>query len=360
MTEQKFQAAPRSLNEGGASMFPSGGKDRARNNELEELRRAHQHLQEIYDTLREPLLVLDANLRVRSANASFYEMFSLEPADAEGRPIHELGNGAWDVPELRERVAQVASADRPLDAMELERDLVGLGRRTMLLNARRLGETGMILLAIEDITERRHWEGRQKLLVAELGHRVKNMLTTIQSIASQTARASDSLSSFEEAFTGRLHALGRAHMLLTRSNWEGAPLDEVVSEALQAYGAATDRIQVRGEGFDLRPSAALVLSMIMYELATNAAKHGALSTTSGRVDVDWELVRAELGPGLRLIWQESDGRPPRPPSRRGFGSSLIEQGIAYELEGEARLEFPESGLRCELLIPYNPSNFRTG
>jgi two-component system CheB/CheR fusion protein len=319
-----------------------------------------RHLRKIYDAVREPLVVLDADLRIRSANASFYATFSLVPADTKGRLIYELGNGAWDVAGLRERLPQVVSTARPLEHLELERDFVGLGRRTMLLNACRLDGTDMILLDMEDITERRQWEERQKLLVAELSHRMKNTLATVQSIASQTLRNAQSLGSFGEAFSGRLQALGRAHALLTGSNWAGAPLGEVVSEALQAYGAPAERIRLQGGDFDLEPPAALMLSMIMHELATNAAKHGALSSASGRVEVEWDLVRADLGPALRLTWQEFDGPPAAEPERRGFGTSLIEHSLEYELEGEARLEFLETGLRCELLIPYNPSNFQAG
>jgi two-component system, chemotaxis family, CheB/CheR fusion protein len=319
-----------------------------------------KHLRKIYDAVREPLVVLDDDLRVRSANASFYGIFNLVPADAEGHPIYELGNGEWDVPELRERLPEVFSTARPLERLELECDFVGLGRRTMLLNARPLDGTDMILVGIEDITERRHWEERQKLLLAELSHRIKNMLATVHSIASQTARNAASVSSFTETFSGRLQALGRAHGLLTGSNWTGAPLGDLVREALQAYGSAAERIRVEGDDFDLEPSAALMLSMIIYELATNAAKHGALSSASGRVEVAWQLVRSEFGPALRLTWQEQGGPPVTPPARAGFGTSLIEHGLAYELDGEARLEFLGTGLRCEMLIPYNPSNFHTG
>jgi two-component system CheB/CheR fusion protein len=319
-----------------------------------------RHLRKIYDAVREPLVVLGRDLRIRSANASFYAIFNLAPADAEGRPIYELGNGEWDVPELRERLHQVFSTARSLEHLELERDFVGLGRRTMLLNVRRLDGTDLILLDMEDITERRHWEERQKLLAAELSHRVKNVLAAVQSIASQTARNADSLSAFTEAFSGRLQALGRAHALLTGSNWAPARLRDLVSEALQAYGAPAEHIRLHGEEFDLEPRAAMVLSMIMHELATNAAKHGALSCNPGRVEVEWQLVRAELGPVLRLTWQELGGPPATQPTRRGFGTSLIEHSLEYELAGEARLEFLETGLRCEMLIPYNPSNFRAG
>jgi two-component system CheB/CheR fusion protein len=317
-----------------------------------------RHLRKIYDAVRAPLVVLDADLRVRSANASFYGIFNLAPADAEGSLIYEIGNGAWDTPGLRERLPQVFSSARPIERLELERDFVGLGRRTMLLNARRLDGTDMILLDMEDITERRHWEERQKLVVAELSHRVKNTLATVQSVASLTLRNAGSLSSFEEAFRGRLQALGHAHALLTGSNWTSAPLRDLVSEVLRAYGAPAERIWLQGDEFDLQPAAALVLSMIMHELATNAAKHGSLSSASGRVEVAWQLVRAELGPALRLTWQEHGGPPAREPKKPGFGTSLIEHGVAYELAGEARLEFLETGLRCELLIPYNPTNFR--
>lgn len=207
---------------------------------------------------------------------------------------------------------------------------------------------------IQDISKRKRAKQRQRLLINELNHRVKNTLATVQSLAAQTLRSTASLEDFQTAFERRLMALSSAHNLLTRENWEGADLTDVLEAGLAPYrGGETTRVHLRGEPVRLSPRAALTLGMAVHELATNAAKYGALSAPSGRIEVDWRTDGG--GPGmrwLRITWQETGGPAlDGPPRRRGFGSRLIERSLASDLDGEARLEFTATGVRCRIAFP---------
>lgn len=197
-----------------------------------------------------------------------------------------------------------------------------------------------------DITERKRAEERQKLLVNELNHRVKNSLATVQSIAAQTLR-SNSPEFFREAFESRLIALSHTHDLLTRESWEGASLREVVDSELHAM-AGEDRV-VFDYAADLRlnPKAAVALGMGIHELATNAVKYGAWSVPDGRVTVAWRL-EPNL---LRLSWTERGGPLVKAPTRRGFGARLLERGLAAELSGSVELTYDASGLVCHMALP---------
>jgi len=226
--------------------------------------------------------------------------------------------------------------------------------------------TGRFLYGIRvlhDITERKQAEMRQKLLLDELNHRVKNTLATVQSLATQTLRNAASPDDFRRTFEARIVALSRTHDLLTRRSWQGADLADVVMQQLGPYGLHPPRLEVRGEAVALTPRAALTLSMVVHELATNAAKYGALSTPEGRVQVQWTVERRDVDAGqaadrVTLTWQESGGPPVVPPERRGFGSRLIERSTS-ELDGEGQLVFDPAGVRYWVTIPLNPSNVRS-
>jgi two-component sensor histidine kinase/PAS domain-containing protein len=198
-----------------------------------------------------------------------------------------------------------------------------------------------------DITERKRAEERQKLLVNELNHRVKNSLATVQSIAAQTLRSNAAPEFFREAFETRLIALSQTHDLLTRESWAGASLREVFDVELHAM-AGEDRV---GFAYDadvrLNPKAAVALGMGIHELTTNAVKYGALSSPDGRVAVDWSVEDGVL----RLTWTESGGPPVTPPARRGFGARLLERGLAAELSGGVELTYDASGLVCQMALP---------
>ena len=200
-----------------------------------------------------------------------------------------------------------------------------------------------------DITERRNAEERQRLLLDELNHRVKNTLASVQSIALQTRRSVASPSAFSETFIERIHALARAHDLLTESAWQGASLADVITRtlALQVDGEEPSRVAAGGPAIRLGPNAAVTLNMAFHELATNALKYGALSAAAGRVDIAWRVD----GEDLTLDWREAGGPPVNLPTLRGFGSRLIEQAMTRELGGEARLSFLRNGLWCHMRLP---------
>jgi PAS domain S-box-containing protein len=211
-----------------------------------------------------------------------------------------------------------------------------------------------LVRVVQDVTERKAAEQRQRLLIDELNHRVKNTLATVQSLANQTARSTPNPASFRDSFEGRLLALSKAHDQLTVHHWESADLRNLLNGSLAPYaGSASERIMLRGEDVVLRPRAVLTLAMAFHELSTNAAKYGSLSAPGGRIEIRWQPQRdgasgkAQLG----IDWAEQGGPSPAMPVVRGFGTRLIEGGVAAELGGSARLTFAPEGMRCEIRIP---------
>jgi two-component sensor histidine kinase len=199
-----------------------------------------------------------------------------------------------------------------------------------------------------DITENVLAAQRQKLMIDELNHRVKNTLATVQSIAIQTARSNTDPASFAETFQSRIMALSHTHNLLTQSHWEGADLRAILEHETEAYGPT--RISLNGPLVSLEPAVVLSLGMIFHELATNAAKYGALHTPDGRVLIDWGLAD-QRDRKLKLSWREIGGPKVMAPERRGFGSRLIERNIRHDLAGEIDLVYAADGLIAELTVP---------
>jgi two-component sensor histidine kinase len=205
-----------------------------------------------------------------------------------------------------------------------------------------------------DVTEGVMAAERQKLMIDELNHRVKNTLATVQSIAMQTARSHTDPRTFAEGFQARLMALSHTHDLLTRSHWEGADLGAVLQHETEAHGQ--HRVTPNGLPVALGPAAALSMGMIFHELATNAAKYGALSAPGGRVLVDWSVTN-QARPVLHLSWRELDGPPVIPPERRGFGSRLIERNVRHDLAGEVKLDYASGGFCADFSIPLDRGIF---
>lgn len=186
------------------------------------------------------------------------------------------------------------------------------------------------------------------LLVEELNHRVKNTLAILQSIATQTFRSATRLE--REKFEGRLGALAEAHNLLSTERWQGSDLQEVVGRVLQPYLLNNPgRIRMAGPNVPLSPRLAVVLSMLVHEIATNAAKYGALSNDSGTVKLDWEVIGEGTKPQLRLVWTETGGPHVTAPVQRGFGSRLIERSARDQLGGEATVDFLPHGVVCTVI-----------
>jgi two-component sensor histidine kinase len=181
------------------------------------------------------------------------------------------------------------------------------------------------------------------LLIEELNHRVKNTLAILQSIASQTFRSATRAE--REKFEGRLSALAEAHNLLSKEKWQGSELKDVVGRVLEPYLFNNPkRVRMFGPQVPLSPRVSVVLSMVLHEMATNAAKYGALSNDSGTVVLDWEVITENAGPKLRIIWSEVGGPPVVAPVQRGFGSRLIERSARDQLDGEATVDFLPRGV----------------
>jgi two-component system CheB/CheR fusion protein len=316
---------------------------------------ARLYAEAIINTVRHPVLVLDGDLRVVSINPAFCDAFNCPADESRDYLLHELDHGAWDIPELRRLLREVLSEARSFDGFEIEHVFPKRGRRHMLLNARKLANGGdhvdLILLAIEDVTERHDAEALRQTLINELSHRVKNMLAMVQSIGSQTLRQSGSLEEFKLAFEGRLHSLARVHDLLVRQNWIGADLDPLVRRTMEPHGKE-DRIRIAGPSLNVTPEAGVAMAMVLNELATNAVKYGALSNEGGKLDVTWHLNSRPDGQWVELRWIESGGPPVTPPSRRGFGSNLIVRSIEHQLGGTVTQDFQTDGLQCEIAFPW--------
>jgi two-component sensor histidine kinase len=208
-----------------------------------------------------------------------------------------------------------------------------------------------------DVTDTVQAAQRQRLMIDELNHRVKNTLATIQSIAIQTARSHEDPKTFAESFQARLMSLSHTHDLLTRSHWEGADLRAVLEHETAAHGP--NRIVLNGPPLALGPAAALSLGMIFHELATNAAKYGALSDPDGRIFVDWALAN-QKSRVLTLVWREIGGPPVEAPTRKGFGSRLIERNVRHDLAGEAKLSYATDGFIAELSVPLDRDSQQHG
>jgi PAS domain S-box-containing protein len=205
----------------------------------------------------------------------------------------------------------------------------------------------------QDITEQKHAEEQQRFFLDELNHRVKNTLTTVQSIASQTLRTTETSAQFKEAFEGRLLALSKTHNLLTRKSWREAELRDVAEQELAPYRKQGDeRVVLNGPNVRLPARYAINLGLVLHELVTNAAKYGALSTNAGHLDMNWTVVENEDRPDqLRIHWTESGGPPVAPPKRQGFGSRLIRRSIEGELGGYMVLNFAEGGVAYDISVP---------
>ncbi len=318
---------------------------------------ARDYAEGIVETIRDPLITLTGELRVRSANPAFHQTFGTSEADTIGRLVYELADGRWNVPGLRTLLEEMLPAQRQIDDYEIGLDVPRLGMRCMLLNARRIAaeedRAEFILLALEDVTERRDSDKHQELLVGELSHRVKNTLAVVQSIAAQTSRHSASLEAFDDAFQGRLQALAGANDAVIDGSWKGVTLRHIIERALRPFGVDEQVALADGPVIDLRPQACLALTMILHELATNATKYGALSKPEGLVSIAWRKSDVGKDTKITIDWTESDGPAVEPPSRRGQGTRFIERSTAYELKGKARVAFEPSGLCATLVFPWN-------
>jgi PAS domain S-box-containing protein len=213
-----------------------------------------------------------------------------------------------------------------------------------------------------DLTKHKQEQAQSTMLIEELNHRVKNTLSTVQSIVWQALRKASDPETIRDSIESRLFALSRSHDLLTRESWEGAGLLDLVNGALEPFGVAhgrAERIVITGKNVRLPPKATLALGIAIHELATNAVKYGAFSNEAGSILIAWAIEPTPEGNRLILHWQEKDGPPVAPPSRKGFGSRVIERGLPHELEGTVHLDYRVDGVACTITFPL-PRDARDG
>ncbi len=310
----------------------------------------------IVESSQDAIIGMNLDARIVTWNRGAERTFGYSQAEMLGKSIRTL------VPDDRQQeVERIWNSIRtgefiePLETERLTRDgrVIPVLLTVSPVHDRSGNLVGASSIA-RDITERRRAEEHQRLLLAELSHRVKNTLATVQSVAMQTTRHSRSLDEFNISFERRLHALAQAHALLTQSNWDGAALADIIGKELEPHNQpGRHNVMIEGPPVTLRPKPALALHLVVHELATNAAKYGALSREGGRVEVRWSMGRGEEGRELAIDWSESNGPPVSPPTKRGFGSEMIASTIEYELDGRTMVHYRPQGLHCELRIPWS-------
>ena len=316
------------------------------------LRGSHVRAQGIVDTVQYPLLVLDRELRIESANRAFFRTFQVGRDETLGRPLYELGDGQWDIPDLRRLLEEVIPKTAAVFDYEVRHTFPGVGLRTMLLSARRLfhpdNTSVTLLLSIEDATERRRREEETDVLLGELQRRTRNLLGMVHALARQTEIKGRSVEEYRDAFIGRLEALVRAHDLTTQDG-SGVDLAELAQLTLEPYTTEPGNMSIEvGEPVELMRTQVLPLGMILHELAANALKYGALSVPSGNVRVAWTVDLVDGLRHLRLHWQEEGGPGVSEPTVRGFGTRLIERAVMRDLGGRRELVFAPDGLKAEI------------
>lgn len=324
-----------------------------------ELRDSRDRLQAVLDTAPAAILIATGpDCAEIIGNRRAAELMRMPPGENMSKSVPDAPTGHY-------RVLAPDGTELPVDRLPVQRAARGeelwaheeqiafddgtvlhlLGNAVPLRD--RDGQLRGAVAALIDISERKRAEQQQRLLIAELNHRVKNTLAVVQGIAQQSFRGHQVPAELRHAFEGRLAALSAAHELLTRQSWEAAGLDQVVRGTLAALGVAGERVAIAGDDLLLAPKTAVSFAMAVHELATNAMKYGALSGPEGRVEIAWHVAEG------RLIWRwrEQGGPPVAPPAHRGFGTRLIERGLAAELKGRAEFRFDPEGLSCTLDAP---------
>jgi two-component sensor histidine kinase len=210
-----------------------------------------------------------------------------------------------------------------------------------------------VILQLADLAaqERRAAQERQELMIAELNHRVRNILSLVRGLVAQSKDTAVNTEEFASVLGGRIQALARAHDQITNLNWAPVALKSLVESEAGAYlGARAGRISMGGPDVALDPKAFATLALVVHEMMTNSAKYGALADSTGQVEVSWKLDQSSR---LVIEWKESGGPPVKPPARRGFGTTIIERSVPFDLNGDAELRFDLLGVQARFVVPAN-------
>lgn len=305
---------------------------------------AEKRLSHILESMSDGFFLLDRGLRYLAANDSALRMVERSADDLMGKHAFEvfpyLRHSVWDdVFDSVRRDGSPRTAEGRFEPLN------------KWFEARIEGTSEGFAVFFRDITERKRAEHRQQLMMRELDHRVKNNLAAVLAIAESSLREADSLAEFSESFVGRIRAMSSMHSLLAARRWEGVGMVSLLQAIVAPYTDARDggRVHIEGEDMTLASDAAPAICMTMHELATNAAKHGALANDLGMVEISWS--RDSVTDDLRILWRERGGPPIGASVVPGFGLDLLQGVIPYELSGDVRLQFTPEGLDASIFIP---------
>jgi two-component system CheB/CheR fusion protein len=317
------------------------------NSKIDALDHANSDLHNLFESSQIPTVFLDRNLVIRSFTPAVASLFNILPGD-RGRPLTDLSS-RLALPNFVDDIKTVLESG---EAIETEARHQDIGTHFVVRLAPYRGTDRRIegvVVTFVDVTRLAKAQAHQQTLIAELNHRVKNMLMVAISIAQQTHKASANPQAFIEAFIGRLQAMARSYELLSRESWTESSLVELIQTELAPFGL--ERLAMEGPDVSLKPKLALSLGMVLHELSTNAAKYGALSAPNGKVTIQWSKLAGKTGERLNFHWREIDGPAAPAAAKRGFGLRLIEKETAANLGGRAEVEIKSDGLAARLVFP---------
>jgi PAS domain S-box-containing protein len=297
------------------------------------------------------IITLGPDGEVESWNRGAEELFGWTAEEVSGKPLTFL------VPDDRAReYDEILKRIQTGEAVAIETVRVAKDGRRVAVSASFtpfLGGDAHAGTAVtfRDIGDRVQREAHVHLLLKELSHRSKNLLAVVQGIARQSAMRANDFKNFVDNFGARLRALAHSHDLLVQENWHGADMHALVRAQTGAFEIAPDVVRIRGERLLVKPEAAQNIGLSLHELASNALRHGALSTPDGSVDIAWAMVERGEGRALQLTWRETGGPEARLPRRGGFGLLVVSQITPRALGGSAVLSVDEGGLSWTLEVP---------
>lgn len=315
------------------------------------LRSGHVEAHGVVDTMTQPVVVLDKSFCVTTANNSFLKAFRVERDDVVGQSFFELGNNQWDIFELRHLLGLVVPKAAAVIGYEVTHDFPTIGRRTFLIDARRLVQTDdnskSILVMFDDVTDRRRRDAEQDFILSEMRHRMKNLFAVVRAVAMQTKAENEAVTTYRDSLLGRLQVTLIAQELAASS--DAIDFEELLSKTIS--DPFVGRLQCSGQSVQMSSSTVLTVSMIFHELCTNAIKFGAFSVPEGKVRVTWSIeTDEEERKRLKCKWREEDGPAISTPERIGYGTELIQKMSAH-LRGAVELNYPPSGFTARIEIP---------
>jgi two-component system CheB/CheR fusion protein len=313
-----------------------------------ELDTANSDLRNLFESTRIAIVFLDNDLKIRSFTPEVTKLFNLIQSD-RGRPLTDIAS-RFQIPELKTDIEKVRSTGETVERrIDDGADAQYLMRVLPYLSS---GHLDGVLVTVVDVSRVMQAEAHLRTLVHELNHRVRNMLTVVSAMARQTARRTRDPAAFIESFSGRLNAMAKAYDVVSSEHWNNVDLATLIESQIQPYTTADSKQwRTSGSAVSVRPKAAIAIGMVVHELTTNAIKYGALSVQSGWVDITWVVEPANGADVLLLRWTEHGGPVVTKPKVNGFGTTLIERELEFELNGAAAIRYDQHGVKAEFRIP---------